>query len=277
MTRKNETSVDDASMGATGGPRATPAGLAELEARFQRARRWNIILVVIVVFLVIVATAQVLPGNSPTTSPGTAEPTAGESSDTAGSAQPDSGYEELEFVRRDPADPMAIGSVDAPVVMTMWTDLRCPFCAVFSRDTLPALVEQYVEAGQVRIEFSDVAFFGEQSEDAAVAAIAAGNQGLYMEFATAIYDEAPERGHPDLPRERLLEYAEKAGVPDMERFVADLDDPGVRAQAQQDTISAQQLGVNSVPFFVAGNTALSGAQPVQAFQGFLDQALSQAN
>lgn len=250
---------------------------AELRVKFESARRWNVILGVVVAFLVIVATAQVLPGNSPTNSAGPVEPSAGETPDTAAPGQPDSGYEELEFVRRDPADLMAIGSLDAPVVMTMWTDLRCPFCAVFSRDTLPTLVADYVEAGQVRIEFSDVAFFGEQSEDAAVAAVAAGNQGLYVEFTTAIYNEAPERGHADLPRERLLEYAEKAGLPDMDRFVADLDDPTVRAQVQQDTSSAQQLGVNSVPFFVAGNTALSGAQPVQAFQSFLDQALAQAD
>lgn len=256
--------------------------LAELEGKYHRSRRWNVVLLVLVVFLGLVTAAQVVPGQVPgspaqsepssppesTEAPPADEPTAQETATQA--------YEELDFVRRDPADPMAIGDVDAPVVLTMWTDLRCPFCAVFSRETLPVLVEEYVDTGRVRIEFHDVAFFGEQSEDASVAAHAAGNQGKYMEFVTAIYDAAPERGHADLPRDVLIGFAEEAGVADMDQFVADLDDPALRTKAQEGTKSAQMLGVNSVPFFVAGNAAVSGAQPVGTFQSFLDQVLEQA-
>lgn len=239
-----------------------------LEDRYRWSRRLNIVLAVVVVFLAVVVTAQLMPAQTPTTaSDESADSAAEQSADDSG---------DMEFVRRDLDDPMAIGDVDAPVVMTEWVDMRCPFCALYSRETLPILIEEYVDTGQLRIEFHDVAFYGEDSENAAVAARAAGNQGLYVEYVTAVYDAAPENGHPDLPRETLVDFAEQAGVPDMEKFVADLDDPGLLSDVQVSTRSAQQLGVSAVPFFVAGSTALSGAQPVDVFRQFLDQTLADA-
>lgn len=239
------------------------------EAKHRRTRRWNVALGAIVVFFAIVAIAQFLPDRSPTSAP-PAVP------DSEATAAEDEGAEQPEFVRRDADDPMAIGDVDAPVVLTEWVDMRCPFCAVHSRETLPALIEEYVDTGLVRIEFHDVVFFGDNSEDSAVAARAAADQGRYLEFVTAVFDAAPERGHPDLPRDTLIDFAEQAGVADIDRFAADLDDPELREAVQASTQSAQRLGVNSVPFFVAGNTALAGAQPVTIFQDFLDAALAEA-
>lgn len=236
--------------------------------KYRRARRLNIILGVVVAFLAIVVVAQMLPGGSPSS------PASSKSSPSASEGEGNGG--EMEFVRRYADDPMALGDVDAPVVLTLWTDLRCPYCAVFHRDTLPVLLEEYVDSGKVRIEVHDVAFFGEQSEDAAVAARAAGNQGMFAEYVTAIYDVAPEGAHADLPRETLIAFAEQIGIPDMAQFTADLDDPQLRADTQASTLSAQQLGVNSVPFFVAGETALSGAQPVTVFRDFLNAALADA-
>lgn len=178
--------------------------------------------------------------------------------------------------RRDPADPMAIGDVDAPVVLNEWVDLRCPFCAVFSRDTMPVLIEEYVETGKVRVEFHDVAFFGEESARAAAAARAAGAQGKYVEFVSAVYEAAPESGHPELPVEQLVQLAKQAGVKDLERFRAGIEDPAHRAAVDESTAMAQQLGVSGVPFFVADGQGMSGAQSIDTFRSFLDQAVEQA-
>ncbi|MFT3899352.1 MAG: thioredoxin domain-containing protein [Gordonia sp. (in: high G+C Gram-positive bacteria)] len=183
---------------------------------------------------------------------------------------------EMPVVRRDGRDPMGMGDPAAPVVLVLWTDLRCPYCAVFNRKVLPIIEKEYIEPGKVRFESNDVAFFGEQSENAAVAARAAGNQGKYFAYTKAVYAEAPEKGHPDLPRDRLVYFAKKAGVPDIARFTRDLDDPALRDKVRQTTDTAQRLGVPSVPFFVAGNAVLSGAQPEDEFRTFLDAAIKNA-
>lgn len=183
---------------------------------------------------------------------------------------------ESQVVKRQADDPMAVGDVDAPVVLSQWTDFRCPFCALFNRDTLPVIVDEYVDSGKVRIEVHDVAFYGRQSMDAAVASRAAGEQGKFFEYMKAVYAEAPEKGHPEISRDDLVAFARKAGVPDVDRFRSDLDAPDIRRQARESNETAQGIGVNSVPFFVAGDTALSGAQPVEVFRDFLDEAIRKA-
>ena len=236
-----------------------------LEAKYRRSRTWNMILAAVAVFLGVVVIAQTLAATSDTPEQVT---------ETAESTQTPGG--DMEFVRRDASDPMAIGSVDAPVVMTEWIDLRCPFCASFSRDTLPALITDYVDTGKVRIEFVDVAYFGDQSEDAQVAARAAAEQDRYVEYLTAVFDAAPEKGHADLTRDVLIDFARQVDMPDMAQFTADLDDPQLRSAATAETLGAQQLGVTAVPFFVAGQTALSGAQPESTFRDYLDDAIAAA-
>lgn len=201
-----------------------------------------------------------------------AKPGAGASADAAAEATAAPGFE-----TRDPNDPMAIGDVDAPVVLVEWTDMRCPYCAVFNQETLPKLVSEYVESGKVRIEVRDVAFFGDASETASVAARAAGNQGKFVEYLDAVYAAAPAEGHPDLPRKQLIGFAEQIGVPDMARFTADLDDPKLRAAVQASTSTAQQIGVTGVPFFAVGTSAMSGAQPIATFRTFLDDAVAAAD
>lgn len=221
---------------------------------------------VVVVFLGIVLVAELTSDDRPAAAP----PPGSSRSDTSDTA------DSLGLARRADGDPMAIGDVDAPVVLVEWTDMRCPFCAAFSRETLPVLLAEYVETGKVRIETHDLALFGEQSETAAVAARAAARQDRFFEYLAAVYDAAPERGHPDLPREKLITFAQRAGVPDVARFSADLDDPALRTAVRQSTVSAQRLGVTSVPFFVAGDTAFSGAQPVDVFRDVLDDAIAAA-
>ena len=76
----------------------------------------------------------------------------------------------LTLARRDFDDPMAVGRVDAPVVMVEYSDFQCPYCGRFARETKPELLRQYVERGVLRIEWRNFPIFGEESERAARAA-----------------------------------------------------------------------------------------------------------
>src|SRR5699024_10957449 len=71
--------------------------------------------------------------------------------------------EGLSFLaRRDEGDPMAMGDVDAPIVLVNYSDWRCPFCAKCARDMEPTLVSDYVETGKLRIEWRDMPIFGDR-------------------------------------------------------------------------------------------------------------------
>ncbi|WP_433675708.1 DsbA family protein [Microbacterium gorillae] len=175
-----------------------------------------------------------------------------------------------QVARRTADDPMAFGDIDAPVTIVEWVDYRCPFCAKYTNETMPAIIADYVDTGIVRYEVHDVSFFGEQSTAAAVAARAAAAQGRFGEFLRVLYAAAPASGHPDMPRETLIGFAQEAGVPDIAAFTAALDDPSLTAAVTADTARAQQMGVTSVPFFVIGDEVLSGALPEADFRTVID-------
>ncbi|MFB9643247.1 DsbA family protein [Agromyces lapidis] len=244
---------------------ATAHGAA-LERRLRRSKVLNIVLGIAIAFLLVVVIAQSFP-QSTVAAAGPSASTGPEASEAAGYA------ENPAIALRDPDDPLAIGEVDAPVVLVEWADFRCPYCAVFTNETLPVVLDEYVETGLVRYEFRDVAFFGDDSTAAAVAVRAAGEQGRFAEYLEVVYAAAPEKGHPDMPREKLIGFAKEAGVPDLAAFEADLDRADLRDAVTASTAQAQQLGVTGVPFFVAGDQALSGAQPLDAVRSFLDQQL----
>lgn len=183
---------------------------------------------------------------------------------------------ELNLERRTPGDPMALGAVDAPVVMIEYSDYRCPFCGVYARKTQPDIVTKYVDTGQLRIEWRDLPVFGESSVNAAVAARAAGKQGLFWQFNEAVYAAAPEKGKAELSDPELLAFAKKVGVPDMAKFAADFKGPELRALVNADLAEGTALGLNSTPTFVINNQSIPGAQPLDVFVQVIDEALAKA-
>lgn len=174
------------------------------------------------------------------------------------------------MARRIDGDPLARGRVDAPVVLVAYSDYRCPFCAKFSRDTEPHLVDKYVEAGELRIEWRDLPLFGEQSMAAARAGRAAAAQGKFWEFNTVLYAAAPDRGHPNLDAVALRGFAEQAGVPDLERFERDTADVSLDADIAADVLEANMIGVSSAPSFVINGYPVLGAQPLPVFEQLIE-------
>lgn len=171
-------------------------------------------------------------------------------------------------------DPLAVGPVDAPVVMVMFSDFLCPFCARFANQTERRLVEEYVERGLLRIEWRDLILLGEPSYAAARAGRAAAEQGRFWEFMRALYAGAPATGRQSLPPARLLELAREAGVSDLERFEREMSSSLFDAALERDGRQADSLGVTGTPTFVINGHLLVGAQPFPAFAAVLDELLA---
>ncbi len=229
---------------------------------------WGIPGVGIVILLLIVALWNTDKTAGTTASPGTDETGAADAASQS--------VDELGLSRRIEGDAMAMGAVDAPVVMIEYADFRCPFCGVFARDTMPDLVTEYVDAGLLRYEWRDLPVFGDESFDAAVAARAAGAQGRFWDYHAAVFAAAPERGHLSIDRARLLTFAEKAQVPDMAAFERDLDDPALLEAVNADAVQAGQIGATSTPIFIIGTTPVLGAQPLDAFRQVIDDEIALA-
>lgn len=202
-----------------------------LEIRLRNARRLNVALGALAVFLLVVVFA-VRSSDQPADRLNAGSASAG-TEDGAGpgaDGQDDDPSDDpgRSFSTSDRA--FVIGDPDAPVVLNEWIDSRCPFCAVFTNKSLPTIMEKYVDPGHVRIEVHPVSFFGEDSTNGAVALRAAADQDRFLEYLTTLYAAAPDKGHPDHPNEVLLDFARDAGIPDLEAFEATLDDEAARSE-----------------------------------------------
>ncbi|WP_328969696.1 DsbA family protein [Streptomyces sp. NBC_00239] len=176
----------------------------------------------------------------------------------------------VSLARRDAADPMAVGRADAPVVLIEYADYRCGYCGKFARDTEPGLVEKYVADGTLRIEWRNYPIFGKESEAAARAAWAAGQQGRFHRFHTVAYAEgSKEKGFGE---DRLTGLAAEAGVPDIARFTKDMNSAAAKAALAKDTDEAYRIGVTSTPSFLVNGQPIAGAQPASAFTEAIESA-----
>jgi protein-disulfide isomerase len=235
-----------------------------------RPREWALIAVLVVAAVALTSVLVARGGGG--SDPAAAAPSAGPSTASAGAPAAQAEGPLGDLARRIPGDPLALGKVDAPVVMVMFSDFRCPFCAQFSRETEPQLVSRYVDNGTLRIEWRDFAIFGPESTRAAEAGRAAAAQGLFWEYNRAIYADSPERAHADLSDEKLFAYARQVGVPDMARFERDMNSPATAKAVAADVAEATSLGVPSTPAFVIDGNPILGAQPPAVFTGAIDRA-----
>ncbi|GGT37392.1 hypothetical protein GCM10010271_46780 [Streptomyces kurssanovii] len=139
------------------------------------------------------------PLNLDTTGGGTAAPATVSTSEAQGPANP----ELLALARRDAADPLAVGSADAPVVLIEYSDFQCPFCGRFASESKPDLVRDYVDKGILRIEWRNFPVFGAESDHAGRAGWAAGQQNRFWQFHDEAYAEPRRRNAGDFSEDNL--------------------------------------------------------------------------
>ncbi|GAB3127202.1 thioredoxin domain-containing protein [Streptomyces calidiresistens] len=180
------------------------------------------------------------------------------------------------LARRDAEDPMAIGDPAAPIVMLMYADFQCAVCGRWTREVEPTLIEEYVDAGDLRIEFRNFPIHGPESDLAARAARAAGEQDRFREFYEAVYAVDAHRDSGRFTEEGVVELAREAGVPDIDRFLADLDREEIVESVARDAEEATMLGVAVPPSFLINGHAVVGAQPADAFRDTIDPLLAAA-
>ncbi|MGW3325049.1 DsbA family protein [Streptomyces virginiae] len=178
------------------------------------------------------------------------------------------------LARREPGDKLAVGRADAPVVLIEYSDFKCGYCGKFARDTEPELVKKYVQDGTLRIEWRNFPIFGAESEAAAKAAWAAGQQDRFDAFHAAAYaGGSKEKGFAE---PRLVELAREAGVPDLERFTADMAGEQAAAALRKDQEEGYRIGVTSTPSFLLNGRPIAGAQPLDTFTAAIAGAKAEA-
>lgn len=222
--------------------------------------------VLVALVVAVLAGLYLEPG---TGSSGGSAPVAGDSPQQARTEQ----SERSSAQSQGTGDPMSLGAEDAPVVMVVYADYMCPFCAAWEQDTLPELTERYVDSGEVRIEARAFPYLGDRSRTLAVGAEAAAAQDMFWEYQEQVFLRQDELRSAGGPEPVMAQIAEQIGL-DPERFSEDLDDESLRESVDQDFADGQRLGLSGTPSFLINGEPLVGAQPVDVFAARIDEALA---
>jgi protein-disulfide isomerase len=141
------------------------------------------------------------------------------------------------------------GNPDGDVTVVEFFDYNCGYC----RRALPELVKLIGSDDKVRIVFKELPIFGEESEWAAKAALAAGKQGKYFEMHQKMY-AAP--GKAD--KEKALRVAAEIGL-DVPQLEKDMEDPKIAEALEETKNLAQKLGLQGTPLYLIGDRMIAGA------------------
>ena len=145
-----------------------------------------------------------------------------------------------------------IGPEDAAVTVVEFFDYRCGYCKR-SAEWTANLPDAY--DGEVRVVFKEYPIFGGISETAALAALASGRQGKYIDMHLALMGL---KSNDDLTEEKIDELALQLGI-DVQRMRADMKSAGVKNQLANMQALGHALNVGGTPGYFIGDQAIQGA------------------
>lgn len=167
------------------------------------------------------------------------------------------------------------GPEGAAVVIKEYSDFQCPFCGRHSLNTVPLLIERYANNPNVRYEFHPYAFIGQESTDAAAAALCASDQNKFWPFHDTVFANQNGENLGAFSKANLKSIAQAVGL-DMAQFNQCFDGGEKLQEVNKYKTEAAQLGVSSTPTFFIDGQEVKGAQPASAFNAIIDQALADA-
>lgn len=163
----------------------------------------------------------------------------------------------------------SIGPDDAAVTMVEFFDYRCGYCKR-SMDWTMAIPEAH--DGKVRVVFKEYPILSAESEKAALAALAAGEQGKYAEMHRELMELDNSTGFtPD----EIDAAAERAGV-DVDKMRADMKSVRLQKVVADNKTLARKIGIDGTPAFLVGDQLVPGADQA-AVDRMITAALEQAS
>lgn len=168
-------------------------------------------------------------------------------------------------------DPV-LGSPDAPVTITEFSDYQCPHCANFAKNTLPLVIKDYVATGKVRYVHQDAAILGEESQWAAQAAHCAADQGHFWEYHELLFQKQSGENQGTFSRDNLKKYAADLGL-DTTKFNQCVEQNTYSQKVVQETATAKQRGLKGTPSFFVDDEFVEGNIPFAQMKAIIDKHL----
>ena len=165
------------------------------------------------------------------------------------------------------------GGRNAAVVIQMFSDFQCPYCARVE-PTLAELEKKYGSRLKIVWRNLPLAFHNnaQLAAEAAMEAFAQKGGASFWQYHDKLFAHQGDPG--GLERPALEAYASELGL-NLVRFRNALDNHTHAAAVKADADIATAAGISGTPSFVINGYALSGAQPQAEFERLIDRVLGE--
>jgi protein-disulfide isomerase len=176
------------------------------------------------------------------------------------------------------ADGRAVGKVDAPVTLEVWTDFQCPVCGQFAKAVEPALMTRYVTPGVLRIVHHDAAFQGakadasyDESVEAGAGGRCAADQGRYWPYQDWTFANQSGENEGAYAATRLTAIATAAGL-DIGAWQACVSTGAAQEAVRTETSRAVAAGVSATPTMSINGQTIVGLRSVTDLGSLIEAA-----
>lgn len=148
-----------------------------------------------------------------------------------------------------PQSGSVLGDPDAPVTLTEFADLQCPFCRDYALQVLPQIIQEHVRPGDLNLDLQLLRFIGPDSDRGARAAVAASEQDKMWDFVDLWYRNQGQEGTGYATNDFIRDIADAAGLPGQEIVdgIQSAENEGPITEAEN---AAAAAGIDSTPSFV---------------------------
>jgi protein-disulfide isomerase len=150
-----------------------------------------------------------------------------------------------------------LGDPKAPVSMQYFGDLECPICKDFTLGALPKLIEKYVRAGKLKIEYRNLETATREPETfrtQQTAALSAGKQQKAWYYIELFYHQQGEEDTGYVTESYLQGLAKQVPGLNLTTWTADRSDPEFTNTITTDAQAANNAGFTGTPSFLIGKT-----------------------
>ena len=174
------------------------------------------------------------------------------------------------------------GNPNAPITIVEFSDYQCPFCARFYAQTLPLLLEEYIDEGKVNLVYRDfpVQRIHPNALSAAAAAECADDQGKYWEYHDTLFEKQNAWAKLD-SNSAISTFSQFATEIELEQQEFDncLESGKYLEEVQADFSDGKNYQVTGTPGFFIGNEDIGfvkiiGAKPYDDFKKIIDAQLN---
>jgi protein-disulfide isomerase len=157
------------------------------------------------------------------------------------------------------------GAKNGKILLVEFSDFQCPYCSK-AQEPLKQFLAKHGDSVTLVYKNLPLTSIHPEALPAAKAAWAAGQQGKFWEFHTALFNNQKQLG------EAFYQVTAKSLGLNLAQFDRDRTSPTAETAIAQDLQMAEQLGIDGTPFFVMNGQPLPGVVQLSDLEKALEKA-----